>query len=470
MGNGLVMTLPLPPGTTGGGGGEGEDEVDPGLSARIAVYGSGGKLVDGGATIADVIAIASQIPPTPVAQNSFLVSGGAIVWISAYNFTIAAATYYINGILIHSIQQNVSLAAADASLDRIDVIAVNAAAAVVVVAGTAAAQPAEPDVDPATQLKLGVILVSAATSAPVGASVTNLWLEQAGSPTEWDWTASGSGFTIGSTSNPRTGTKCLEGTAVPKNSYLQAAMASGGIDPNDYDSLVLYIKSKASWTGNRALKFQWHASGAAKGLGLNLASGVYGFDSAQLSAYQMVVIPMVQFAVPQGTACNQLRITDTNGAIGFFIDDISLQQGIPSDLQIDALTQAQADARYVQLPHVRKVGVSLDGTTGVKGSVQVDFAGTIIGWSVQADVAGDLFVEVSKVAGTQAVPVVPDPTTHKISASAPITLAAAQAAGVGEAGVATWNRNVAQWDSIQFKVVTVTTVTRAVLWLRIREA
>lgn len=469
----MSLVLTLPPAE-----GEGSDivipppEVAPGTAARIAVYGSDGtSLVDGGSTIAELVATASVIPPTPVSQTSFLVSGGAIVWISAYNFRVAAASYYISGIAHTSVEQSVALGSAHATLDRIDVIAVSVGGLVVVVAGTAAAQPSEPDVDPATQLKLGVVLVTAASAAPVGASVTNLWLEQAGTPTEWAWTASGTGFTIGSMVSPRTGTKCLEGTNVPKNSYLQAALAASTfVDPNDYDSLVFYIKSKAAWAANRSLKIQWYASGVAKGAGPILASGVFGFDSANLTSYQLIVVPMVQFAVPQGTPCNQLRLTDTNGAIGFYLDDISLQQGIPSDLQITALTQAQADARYVQLPRIRKVGCTVDGSVGVKGSIQVDFAGTIIGWSLQGDVSGSLTVEVSKLAGTQVLPVVPDPTTHKISASAPLTLASAQAAGVGASGVSTWTTAVAQWDSIQFKVASVTTITKATCWVRIQEA
>ena len=365
----------------------------------------------------------------------------------------------------------VTLGAAHATLDRIDVIAVNDVGVVVTVPGTASSQPSEPDVDPATQLKLGVVLVSAATVAPVGASVTNLWLEQAGQPTEWDWTANGSGFTIGSSSNPRTGTKSLEGTNVPKFSYLQAALGAGAfVDPNNYDSLVLYIKSKAQWASNRALKIQWYSSGAPKGQGLDLKHGVFSYDSALLTGYQLVAIPMVQFAVPAGTPCNQLRLTDTNGSIGFFLDDISLQQGIPTELKVTALTQAQADARYSPLPRVRKVGVTVDGSTGVKGSVQVDFRGTIIGWSIQADVAGSMTVEVSKKAGTQALPAVPNTTTDKISASAPISLSSAQTKGVDASGVLTWtNTAVAIWDSIQFNVTTVTTITRATLYLRIQE-
>lgn len=493
MSDGAVVDIPPPAGSGGGGGGgniapgqagrlavynaagtglvdSGSLPIPPGTSDKLPTYDATGKLIDSGISIADIVATASVIPPTPIAQNSFLVTGGAVVWIAAYNFRVSAADYYIDGTHYSSLEQQVSLAAAHATLDRIDVIAVNNASAVVVIPGVAAAQPSEPDIDPSTQVKLGVVLVTHATSAPVGASVTNLWLENAGSAGgEWDWTQT-SGFTIGSSNSPRTGTKSIEGTNVAKNAYAQAALGAGVlVDPNTYDSLVLYIKSKAAWAANRALKVQWYQSGSPVGSGVNLASGTFGFDSAALANYQMVVIPIVQFAVPQGTPCNQLRLTSTNGAIGFFLDDISLQQGIPSDLQVNALTQAQADARYAQLPRIRKVGLSTDSTTGVKGAVQVDFAGTIIGWSIQADVSGSISVEVSKRAGSQTVPQVPDPVTHKISASAPIALASAQAKGVGPSGLTGWTTAVAQWDTIGFNVASITTITRATLWLRIQE-
>ena len=93
----------------------------------------------------------------------------------------------------------------------------------------------------------------------------------------------------------------------------------------------------------------------------------------------------------------------------------------------------------------------MDGTTGVKGSIQVDFRGTIIGWSILADVAGSISIDVCKKAGTQALPVVPNTTTDKISASAPIALSSAQAKGVEAAGVLTWNTSVVDvgFDPVQ---------------------
>ena len=122
---------------------------------------------------------------------------------------------------------------------------------------------------------------------------------------------------------------------------------------------------------------------------------------------------------------------------------------------------------------VRKVGITIDGAgaviaTGVKGSVQVDFAGTIVGWSIEADQSGSISIEVDKHSGTQTAPVVPSTTGDKISASAPVALASQQALGVGPTGVSTWTTAVAQWDSIGFNVVSATTVTRVTLYLRIQ--
>lgn len=125
----------------------------------------------------------------------------------------------------------------------------------------------------------------------------------------------------------------------------------------------------------------------------------------------------------------------------------------------------------------RKVGITIDGfdsviSTGVKGSIQVDFAGTIIGWSIEADQAGDITVEVDKHASSAppAAPAIPNTTTDKISASAPIALSAAQSAAAAAAGVSTWTTAVAQWDSIQFKVASAATLKRVALYLRIQES
>ena len=121
---------------------------------------------------------------------------------------------------------------------------------------------------------------------------------------------------------------------------------------------------------------------------------------------------------------------------------------------------------------IKKITLSIDGGGSVVGAgfkcIQLDYAGTIIGWSIEADQAGSISVAVEKHTGTQFAPVV---TTagDKISATAPIALASAQTAGVDASGVSTWTTAVGQWDSIGFRWAAGTTLTWATLWLRIQQ-
>lgn len=281
-------------------------------------------------------------------QNSFLVSGGGVVWDSAYTFTVSAATYYIAGVQFTSAEQSVSLSAADPTNDRIDLIAVDDTGTVVAITGTPAAQPSEPDYDPATQLKLSIVFVGAATTAPSVTS-TLLYADDAGSPTEWNWTTSGSGFNVSSTNNPRSpSTKCIEGTTVANNAYAQGQIGTGTFDPNSASLLVLYIRSKATWANKRVLQVQLLNSGVIVGTPITLAQGSFGFDSSQTSSYQQIAIPVTQFAITTGTLINQIRIRDSGGSIGFYLDDISFQGGATTQVAA-GITQAQADARYADL-------------------------------------------------------------------------------------------------------------------------
>ncbi len=121
-------------------------------------------------------------------------------------------------------------------------------------------------------------------------------------------------------------------------------------------------------------------------------------------------------------------------------------------------------------PVTSVVGLTLDGggadiTTGQKGYIQVPFAGTIIGWSIVGDAVGSISVEVDKKASSAppAAPAIPNTTTDKISAAAPIALSAAQSAAVGTVGVSTWTTAVAQWDVIGYNVASCAGIKRATI-------
>ena len=287
--------------------------------------------------------VAAAVQQTP--NITALVSGGGVLWESNYNFRVSAATYLIQGDLFTSAEQTITLDAADPTLDRIDVIALDSTGTVVKIAGTAAAQPSQPDVDPATQLQLTFVFVGAATTEPPNVTNEDIYIDN----TEWTATTSGAGWDPNSTNNPHSGTKDIEGTNVANNAFVQLeAPAPLTLDP--FALLSVFIRSKATWPKNRSLLFQWYSAGVAKGVAITINSGFFGFDSSQTASYQLLAIPLAQFAVPAGTSINQLRITDKGGAIGMYIDDLVLQAfgGDIGTPPTPGLTQEQADARYAQ--------------------------------------------------------------------------------------------------------------------------
>lgn len=289
-------------------------------------------------------------PEQNIVQGSFVQVGGGVDWSgTGYTYIVAAASYYINGVLYTSPQTSVTLSAADAVNDRIDVTVFNTSGAVDVVEGLAAANPSEPTIDPATQVYGVFIIVEANTLTPTVSSEL-VYAENAGSPAEWAWTTNGVGFNVNSSNNPRGGsTKCIEGTTVANNAYAQGQRGTGTLDPNAYDNLVLYIRSKATWNSNRYLLVSLLNAGVRVGNVMRIASsGTWGFASSDTTTYQAIIIPTLQFAIPSGTLVNQIRIQDSGGSIGFYIDDVSFRGDVSSEVIVSGMTQDQADARYAQ--------------------------------------------------------------------------------------------------------------------------
>ena len=277
------------------------------------------------ATIADL----SGLGGGGAVQTSFLVGGGQVVWTSNYNFTVSAASYYIGGVAYTSASANVTLTAAHATLDRIDTIAVDTSGTVVVVEGTAASTPSEPDIDPGTQLKLGIVLVTHNTTQPSTAASTLVYAEDTGGPGEWVCSTFGSGFNCSSTTNPRSpSTKDIEGTTVAAAAWAQGQISAGSFDPSTRSLLVFYLRSKAAWSNNRGLQITLRSASVVVGNTVTInRTGSFGFDSTSTGAYQQVAIPLQQFAVPAGTTITQVRFTDFGGSIGFYLDDITFQGG-----------------------------------------------------------------------------------------------------------------------------------------------
>jgi hypothetical protein len=135
---------------------------------------------------------------------------------------------------------------------------------------------------------------------------------------------------------------------------------------------------------------------------------------------------------------------------------------------LTAQDTADAALESAGITRTRKVGCTVTAI-GVVGAIQLDFYGTITGWSVIGDAVGTLTVEVDRKASSAppAAPGIPNTTTDKISGSTPITLASAQSAS--RATISGWNVSVNQWDVLQFNCTALGTLTKATLYLLIDE-
>lgn len=260
-----------------------------------------------------------------------VISGCGVVWTGLLNFTVSAGTYAINGTSYSIAQTDLTLSAADPANPRFDVIAVNTSSAAVIIVGTPAASPLIPTVtDPATQLYLTAISIPANATTPGNITNTVLYAENAGSPTEWNTSSSGTTWALASTNNPHLGTKCIEATSLTNAGYAQLQKGTGTFDLSTVNNLVFYIRSKATWGANRSLTIEFLNAGTVVGNALTFREGSFGFVSSNTTSYQQIVIPVSAFNIGN-TVVNQLRFIAAGSggsAIGFYLDDVSLQAGV----------------------------------------------------------------------------------------------------------------------------------------------
>jgi hypothetical protein len=259
-----------------------------------------------------------EITPT----GNYLISGGGVAYLSGRSYIVAAGTALINGDIVSWQQTTVTLDAADGTNPRLDAIAIDATSGPVVVTGTAAATPAAPSVDPGTQLQLTLALINAAQAAPA-VNVVDVYHENV----EWTTSRSGTTNTLASASGPLEGTVSIEGTAVTAGNYFQCQNGST-IDLADNDTLVFTIKSKGTWPATRSLSIQFGQAGTARGQIVTFKDGTFGFNSADTTTEQQIVIPLSLFGA-NGLAVNRVRFTcaGSGATIGYWVDDIELQGG-----------------------------------------------------------------------------------------------------------------------------------------------
>lgn len=294
--------------------------------------------------------LATQLDPGsgPEGEGTFLASGGGVAWVSGLTFRVSAARYYLNGVLKTSIEQTVTLAAAHTTLGRFDAIVLDTNGVATSLAGTPSPTPEFPDVDPQTYLELSLVSVPASGTTPGDVSSVVVYAENNGAPTEWATGTVGSGWAVASTNNPKTGAKCVEATAVTDSSRVTfTAVAPVALEGKT--GLVLNLRSKADWGAN-LLRLYFYNGAVRVGDYVTVGNGRNGFDSTNTTTYQQVVVPLSLFNFPAGSSVDKLsvQVRAPSGSIGFYLDEVSIQDGSGTSGPGGGFGQTEADLRYLR--------------------------------------------------------------------------------------------------------------------------
>lgn len=382
--------------------------------------------------------------PTPGYTPNSLISGGGVEWTGLLNFTIGEAVYQIDGVTYSSVLTNVTLDPADGTNPRIDMLVLNSSGVATFVTGTPAASPSEPVVDPSTQLALAFVYVAALATTPTNVSAVDIYRENV----EWTTATSGGTINTASLNFPYEGVTSIEGTSVVAGNYVQFTNGST-VNLAAYSNLLLYIRSKASWANAKSLQLSWFSGSTQLGVTVVLKTGQFGFSSAVTGAYQQISIPLSLFGTG-ATLADRLRITCAGGggAIGFYLDALSLQTGTipPSTPTATPITRVFGGTF-----------VSSDGTTaltaGATSYFTIPFGCTIAAWNLVAD-AGTATVDIWRIAtGTTAIPTIANT----------ITGGAAPALAVGNAvhstAITGWSPTILKNDKLAVYLSAVATAT-----------
>jgi hypothetical protein len=258
---------------------------------------------------------------TASTQNE-VISGGKVTWLHDYVYNVSAATYLIDGVNYSSPSTDITLSAADATDDRIDVFVLTTSNTAIAITGTPSTPAVEPAINANTQLQISFADVNAGSTSP---TLNIDWIYQEN--TEWATATSSPGtVNLSSTNTPYAGSKDIEGTSVANGTTISFTST---VTPTfgNYQDIGFEIKSKANWSTTKKWVLRFFNGTTAIGNPVNFGSSSYGFVSTSTSQYQTITIPLSDFGSISTATKFVITQSNSSGTIGWFLDNVQLQGG-----------------------------------------------------------------------------------------------------------------------------------------------
>lgn len=270
---------------------------------------------------------------SPLFVQDGIIEPGVITWIQNYDYDVSPAVAIIGGIEYTSDWTPITLATADPTLDRIDMVVFNAGVGsstgtITVITGTPAADPQQPTLaDPTTQLAMAFILVTANTTEPPSPP-TQDWIYQNYITNAWTTASSTARINDQSTSTPYSVPTNVVFTAAQNGDNIRFTSVSPPTIAN-FTVVTLKILSTSIWANDSQAELQWYDGATPVGNPVSIANNAYGFTSTNLSTYQIFSVALNQFGSLSNVTNLLITVRTTGGrTISMHIDDIQLQNGI----------------------------------------------------------------------------------------------------------------------------------------------
>jgi len=285
--------------------------------------------------------------------------------------------YTIWGTPYQTTQQTVTLNAADATLDRIDIICLDVNSDVVVIKGTPSANPVKPVADGYTQLEITQVLIPAAATEP--GNVVNIPIYSENT----EWTTSDENpnvlYTLidfESDYDPYLGSKCVRVEALQESGGMQKCtlrFTAGAAELITEDAMLYFrISSTQAWLNGSGIAIGFKNGGLAVGNLVTLTGTNYGNNHAVVG-WHAVVIPMADFGAVNFSV-DELEFTFSksewgNAELAIRFDEIKLQTGVAP--VVDSHTRAhQMDSALDHPPVAPENRGKMVVTNAVTGAIE----------------------------------------------------------------------------------------------------
>lgn len=343
-----------------------------------------------------------------------VIINGSIFWVENLQFQSTPINYFLNGEEYTSLPTTLFLIPSDETLNRIDVFVVNDNGEVVVKTGTPSANPQEPTIEFASELRVTSVLITAGATSPSGFEIEQVYNENTEEPNEWNnsliYFGSGNApvsppVNFASTTYPNLGTFAIEGTELDNDNIISFDNDQE-INLSDISSLAFDFLSKENLRYAVTIRV---FNGNVEVKNITIRNNQFGLSGNQGTTYGAVNIPLNSFlstnSISPPTAFDKITFifnienpsisSQDQPLANFYLDNIRLISGLetPSPtgtfLALNDVLESSYSGKGGYIAKVNPEGTgmileeeSASSSDGEEGEVAVyDSDGNLVGYS-----------------------------------------------------------------------------------------